>query len=94
VAQLSDQLFVGGTREESHDDVVVGDVGELGALLGETQDVIMEGFTRLLFAASKIPRVAGAHVGSLEVPLKHSHEVILVMDLSRWEVLEPGSSGV
>jgi hypothetical protein len=54
-AQLSDQLFVGGTREESHDDVGVGDVGELDALLGETPDVILEGFTRLLFAASKIP---------------------------------------
>jgi hypothetical protein len=34
------------------------------------------------------------HVGSLEVPLEHSHEVVLVMDLSRWEVLEPGSSGI
>jgi hypothetical protein len=34
------------------------------------------------------------HVGPFEVPLKHSHQVILVVDLSRWEVLEPGSSGV
>jgi hypothetical protein len=34
------------------------------------------------------------HVGSFEVPLEHSHKVIPVMDLSRWEVLEPGSSGV
>jgi hypothetical protein len=93
-AQLSAQLFAGGTREESHDDVGVGDVGELGALLGETPDVIPEGFTRLLFAASKIPRVAGAHVGSHEVPLEHSHEVVLVVDLLRWEVLELGSSGV
>jgi hypothetical protein len=63
-------------------------------LLGETPDVIPEGFTRLLFVASEIPRVAGAHVGSLEVPLEHSHEVIPVVDLSRWEVLELGSSGV
>jgi hypothetical protein len=44
-AQLSDQLFAGGTREEGHDDVGVGDVGELGAFLGETPDVIPEGFT-------------------------------------------------
>jgi hypothetical protein len=63
-------------------------------LFGETPDVIPEGFTWLLFAASEIPQVAGAHVGSLEVPLKHSHKVVLVMDLSRWEVLKPGSSGV
>jgi hypothetical protein len=89
-----DQLFAGGTREEGHDDVGVGDVRELGALLGETPDVILEGFTRLLLAASEIPRVVVAYVGSLEVPLEHSHEVILVMDLSRWKVLELGSSGV
>jgi hypothetical protein len=89
-----DQLFAGGTREEGHDEVRVDDVGELGALLGETPDVISEGFTRLLLAASEIPRVAGAHVGSLEVPLEHSHEVVLVVDLSRWKVLELGSSGV
>jgi hypothetical protein len=31
---------------------------------------------------------------TFEVALKHSHKVILVMDLPRWEVLEPGSSGV
>jgi hypothetical protein len=28
-------------------------------LLGETPDVIPEGFTRLLLAASEVPRVAG-----------------------------------
>jgi hypothetical protein len=93
-AQLSDQLFAGGTKEEGHDDIRVGDVGELGALFGGTPDVILEGFTRLLFAASEILRVARAHVGSFKVPLKHSHKVVLVMDLSRWEVLEPSSSDV
>jgi hypothetical protein len=54
-AHLSDQLFAGGAREEGHDNVGVSDVGELGALLGETLDVILEGFTRLLLAASEIP---------------------------------------
>jgi hypothetical protein len=54
-AQLSDQLFAGGAREEGHDNVGVGDVGELGALLGETPDVIPKGFTRLLLAASEVP---------------------------------------
>jgi hypothetical protein len=54
-AQLSDQLFAGGTREEGHDDVRVGDVGKLGALFGETPDVVPEGFTRLLFTASEVP---------------------------------------
>jgi hypothetical protein len=63
-------------------------------LLEETPDVIPEGFTRLLLAALEISRVAGAHVGSLEVSLKHSYEVVPVVDLSRWKVLELGSSGV
>jgi hypothetical protein len=94
VAQLLDQLFAGGTIEEGHGDVGVSNVGEFGALLGETLNVIPEGFTWLLFAASKIPRVAGAHVGSFEVPLEHSREVVLVMDLLRWEVLESGSSSI
>jgi hypothetical protein len=57
-AQLSDQLFVGGVREEGHNHVGVSDVGELGALLGETLDVILEGFTWLLLAAPEVPRVA------------------------------------
>jgi hypothetical protein len=93
-AQLSNQLFAGGIREEGRDDIGVSDVGELGALFRETLDVILKGFTWLLFAASEIPRVARAHVGSFKVPLEHSHKVVPIVDLSRWEVLEPGSSGV
>jgi hypothetical protein len=54
-AQLSDQLFAGGAREEGHDDVRVSDVGKLGALFGETPDVVPEGLARLLFAALEIP---------------------------------------
>jgi hypothetical protein len=34
------------------------------------------------------------HVGPLEISLKHPHEIVLVVDLSRWEILEPGSGGV
>jgi hypothetical protein len=63
-------------------------------LLGETPDVIPEGFTWLLLTALEVPRVARAHVGSLEVSLEHPYEVIPVVDLSRWEILEPGLSGV
>jgi hypothetical protein len=54
-AQFSNQLFAGGTREEGHDDIGVGDVRELGVLLRETSNVILEGFAWLLFAASEIP---------------------------------------
>jgi hypothetical protein len=55
VAQLSDQLFASGTREEGHDDVGVGDVGKLGALFGKMPDVVPEGFAQLLFIASEVP---------------------------------------
>jgi hypothetical protein len=89
-----DQLLSSGSREKGHDDVRVGDVGKLSALFGETLDIVAEGLARLLFTASEVPRVTGAYVGPLEVPLKHLHQVVPVVDLSRWEVLEPCSSGV
>jgi hypothetical protein len=88
------QLFVSGSREKSYDDIGVGDVGKLSALFGETSNIVMEGLVWLLFTASEVPRVTRAYIGPLEVPLKHLHQVVPVMDLSRWEVLEPCSSGV
>jgi hypothetical protein len=54
-AQLSDQLFADDTREEGHNDVGVGDIGKLGALFGETSNVVPEGLARLLFVASEVP---------------------------------------
>jgi hypothetical protein len=39
--QQADQVTVGGTDEECSDDVRVGDVGELGALLGEQTNVLL-----------------------------------------------------
>jgi hypothetical protein len=93
-AQLPDQLLASGSREESHDDVGVGDVGKFSALLGETLDIVAEGLAQLLFAAPEVPRVAGAYVGPFEVPIEHLFQVVRVVDLSRWEVLEPCSSDV
>jgi hypothetical protein len=69
--QLSDQLLAGASREKIHDDIRVGDVGKLGALFGETPDIVMEGLTRLLFTTPEVPRVIGAYVGPFEVPFKH-----------------------
>jgi hypothetical protein len=63
-------------------------------LPGEAPDVIPEGFTWFLLAALEVPRVAEAHVGPLEISLKHPYEIVPVVDLSRWEILEPGSGGV
>jgi hypothetical protein len=93
-AQLSDQLLAGGAGEEGHNHVGVGDVGELGTLPGEAPDVIPEGFTRFLLATPEVPRVAGAHVGPIKISLEHPHKIVPVVDLSRWEILEPGSGGV
>jgi hypothetical protein len=93
-AQLSDQLLAGGSREKSHDDIRVGDIGKLSALFGETPDIVTEGLARLLFTTPEVPRVIRAHVGPLEVPIEHSHQVVPVVDLSRWEVLEPRTSDV
>jgi hypothetical protein len=63
-------------------------------LFGETPDIVTKRLIRLLFTTPKVLRVAGAHVGPLEVPLEHSHQIIPVVDLSRWEILKPCSSGV
>jgi hypothetical protein len=73
VTQLPDQLLASGSREKSHDDVGVGDVGKLSALFEEMSDIVMEGLARLLFTASEVPRVIGAYIGPLEVPLEHLH---------------------
>jgi hypothetical protein len=42
--QLMDELFVGGSHEECPDDIGVSHVGQLGALLGEAPNVLMESF--------------------------------------------------
>jgi hypothetical protein len=73
VAQLSDQLFAGGSREKSHDDVRVGDIGKLGALFGEMPDIVTEGLVWILLTTLEVPRVTGAHVGPLKVSFEHSH---------------------
>jgi hypothetical protein len=53
--QFAHQVSTSGAGEESSDDVRVGDVRQLGALLRKPPDVLSEGFPRLLAAASEIP---------------------------------------
>jgi len=67
-SELVYKLFAGGASDECLDDIGVGDVGELGALLGETPDEVSERLVRLLAAAPEVPGVPGAHVCALEVP--------------------------
>jgi hypothetical protein len=42
---IADQLFAGGAREKSHDDVGVSDIGKLGVLFGETSNIVTEGLS-------------------------------------------------
>src|SRR5688572_20827199 len=60
--QLAHQVAAGGASEERADDIRVGDVGQLGALLRESPDVVPERLSQLLSAASEVPGIPRAHV--------------------------------
>jgi hypothetical protein len=55
VSQFAHQVSASGAGKECPDDVRVGDVGQLSALLGKLPDVLSQGFPWLLAAASEIP---------------------------------------
>jgi len=88
------QLLVGGTGDEGSDDIGVCDVGELGALLGETPDEVSEGLIGLLPAAPEVPGVLGAHVCALEVPNEDLDQVGPVVNHALREVLKPRSGRI
>jgi hypothetical protein len=92
--QLAHQVVAGGASEERADDIRVGDVGQLGALLRESPDVVPERLSRLLSAASEVPGIPGAHVRALEIVGESLDQVVPVGDLPRRQVLQPGASGV
>jgi hypothetical protein len=49
----------------------------------------------LLPTTLEIPRIPMAHICALEVPpTEDSDQVLPVVDLGRWEVLQPGSGRV
>jgi hypothetical protein len=54
-SQFAHQVSASGAGEECPDDIRVGDVGQLGALLRKPPDVLSQGFSWLLAAASEIP---------------------------------------
>jgi hypothetical protein len=94
VTQLAHQVAAGGAGEERADDIRVGDVGQLGALLREPLDVVPERLSWLLAAALEIPGFPRADVRALEVAGEGLDQVVPVGDLPRRQVLQPGSSGV
>jgi len=88
------QLLTGGTGNESSDDVGVRDVGELGALLGETPNEVSEGLIGLLPATPEVPGVPRAHICALEVPDEDLDQVGPVVDHALREMLEPRSGRI
>ena len=55
VAKRMDERLIGHAADEGVDDVGVGDVGELIALLGEMLDVLLEGLIRPLAVVVEVP---------------------------------------
>jgi hypothetical protein len=81
--QLAHQVAASGAGEERADDIRVGDVGQLGVLLQKSPDVVPQGLSRLLAAASEIPGVPRVHVCALEVAGEGFDQVVPVGDLRR-----------
>jgi hypothetical protein len=92
--QFAHQVAASGAGEERADDIRVGDVGKLGALLRKSPDILPQGFPWLLAATSEIPGVPRAHVCALEVSSEGFDQIVLVGDLRRRQMLQPGLGGV
>jgi hypothetical protein len=92
--QFAHQVTASGAGEERPDDIRVGDVGQLGALLRKSSDVLSQGLPWLLAAASEIPGVPRAYVRTLEVSSEGLDQVVQVGDLRRRQMLQLGPGGV
>jgi hypothetical protein len=92
--QFAHQVTASGAGEERADDIRVGDVGKLDALLRKSPDILPQGFPWLLAAASEIPGLPRAHGCALEVSSEGFDQIVLVGDLRRRQMLQPGSGGV
>jgi hypothetical protein len=69
-------------------DLRLGYARELSTALGEASYEVPERLARLLGARSQVPRVRRAYVCALEVPCERAHQVVPVVDLAGWQVLE------
>jgi hypothetical protein len=74
--------------------VIVRCTGELGAVLGETPNVVVQTFSRLLLAVAQFPLLAGSGVRALEVANKSLAQLCPVVDPAMGKVLEPRPRGV
>jgi hypothetical protein len=60
------------------------------ALLGESLDVILEGFVWLLPATLQVPRVAGSHICALEVADEDLLEILSAINHVSQQVVQSG----
>jgi hypothetical protein len=93
-SQFTHQVPASGAGKECPNDVRVGDVGQLGALLGKLSDVLSQIFLWLLAAAPEIPQVPRAHVRTLEISSESLDQVVPVGDLRRRQMLQPGPGSI
>jgi len=92
--ELVYQFLAGCTGDEGSDDVGVHDVGELGALVGESPDEVSERLIGLMAAAPEVPGVPRAHICALEVLDEDLDQVGPVVDHALREMLEPCSGRI
>jgi hypothetical protein len=92
--KLAHKVSAGHTLKEGMHDLGLSYTRELGAVLGEAPYEVPERLAGLLGARPQVPGVLRAHVLALEVPHERAHQVILVVDLTGRQMLEPCPSRV
>jgi hypothetical protein len=75
-------------------DLGLGHARELRAALREAPYEVPERLAGLLGARAQVPGVPKAYVRALEVPNEGADQVVPVMDLAGWQMLEPRSRRV
>jgi hypothetical protein len=86
-----DEGLAGHAADEGIDDIGIGDVGELIALLGEALNVLLESLVGPVPTVAEIPGVPWAGVGTLEVADEDRTEIAPAADAARLELLKPSS---
>jgi hypothetical protein len=89
-----DKGLAHGTILESGDNLVVGHVGELGAVLGEAAYIVIETLSLLLPAMAKLVGIDGPGVGALEVPYEGISKLGPAVEPPSREVLKSGTRRV
>ena len=91
MAEHMDEGLIDHAIDEGINNIGVGDVGELIALLGEMLDVLLEGLVGPLPVVVEVPQVLGPSVRTLEVADEDRMEITPAVDAARLELLEPSS---